>query len=164
MQCKGHRFDPRSGKIPHASEQLSKLKLLKPRACAPQQEKPPQQEACTPPRGAAPARCKQRKAVCNNKDPSQPHTPARNDQPKIILITQRCSLGASLVVQWLKLCTHKAGGPGLIPGQGTRSFMLQLRLSTAKQVSKYFLEKKPKERYTLWGGIFVPLEYLCLYL
>ena len=35
--------------------------------------------------------------------------------------------GISLVVQWLRLCTPNAGGPGLIPGQGTRSHMLQLR-------------------------------------
>ncbi|TEA39746.1 hypothetical protein DBR06_SOUSAS31510016, partial [Sousa chinensis] len=29
----------------------------------------------------------------------------------------------SLVVQWLRLCAPNAGGPGLIPGQGTRSHM-----------------------------------------
>ena len=31
------------------------------------------------------------------------------------------SFGTSLVVQWLKLRAPNAGGPGLIPGQGTRS-------------------------------------------
>ena len=36
------------------------------------------------------------------------------------------------MVQWLRLCALNAGGPGLIPGQGTRSHMLQLRPSTAK--------------------------------
>ena len=57
-QCSGHRFDPWSGKIPHAAEQPSLctwapepvrhkdwLQLLKPappRTCAPQQEKSPQ--------------------------------------------------------------------------------------------------------------------------
>ena len=30
------------------------------------------------------------------------------------------SLGTSLVVQWLKLCTSSAGGEVLIPGQGTK--------------------------------------------
>ena len=40
--------------------------------------------------------------------------------------------GTSLVVQWLRLCTHNARGPGSIPGQGTRSHMLQLRLGTDK--------------------------------
>ena len=33
----------------------------------------------------------------------------------------------SLVVQWLGLCASNAGGPGSIPGQGTRSHMPQLR-------------------------------------
>ena len=37
-------------------------------------------------------------------------------------------LGTSLVVQWLRLCAPNAGGPGLIPGQGTRSHMPQLRV------------------------------------
>ena len=31
-------------------------------------------------------------------------------------------------VQWLRLCSPSAGGPGLIPGQGTRSHMLKLRV------------------------------------
>ena len=42
------------------------------------------------------------------------------------------ALGASLVVQWLALQAPNAGGPGFSPGQGTRSSMLQLRLSMAK--------------------------------
>ena len=36
--------------------------------------------------------------------------------------------GASLVVQWLRLCAHNAGGLDLIPEQGARSHMLQLRV------------------------------------
>ena len=32
--------------------------------------------------------------------------------------------GTSLVAQWLRLCAPNAGGPGLIPGPGTRSHML----------------------------------------
>ena len=44
-QCRGHRFDPWSGKIPHAMGQLARVpQLLKPthpRACT-LQEKPPQ--------------------------------------------------------------------------------------------------------------------------
>ena len=35
--------------------------------------------------------------------------------------------GTSLVVQWLRLCTHNAEGPCSIPGQGTRSHMPQLK-------------------------------------
>ena len=38
----------------------------------------------------------------------------------------------SLVVQWLRLHAPNAGDPGLIPGQGTRSHMPQLRPGTAK--------------------------------
>ena len=34
----------------------------------------------------------------------------------------------SLVVQWLRLCTPKAGAPGSIPAQGTRSHVPQLRV------------------------------------
>ena len=44
--------------------------------------------------------------------------------------------GISLVVQWLRLRTHNAGGPGSIPGQGTRSHMQQLRQSAAKSIKK----------------------------
>ena len=63
-QCRRHEFDPWSGKIPHATEQISlcaqllslcsraqEPQLLKsecPGACALQQEKPPQREAHTP--------------------------------------------------------------------------------------------------------------------
>ena len=36
--------------------------------------------------------------------------------------------GPSQGVQWLRLCTPNAGGLGSIPGQGTRSHMLQRRI------------------------------------
>ena len=36
--------------------------------------------------------------------------------------------GTSLGVQWLRLCSPSAGAPGLIPDQGTRSRMLQLKI------------------------------------
>ena len=75
----GHGFEPWSGKIPHAAEQLSLCATTTepvlyspqattteprattteahvPRARAPQQEKPPQWEARAPQRRAAPAR------------------------------------------------------------------------------------------------------------
>ena len=42
-------------------------------------------------------------------------------------------LRTSLVVQWLRLHTPNAEGSGSIPGQGTRSHMLQLRPGTAKK-------------------------------
>ena len=37
-------------------------------------------------------------------------------------------IGTSLVVQWLRLCAPNAWGPDLIPGQGTRSHLPQLRV------------------------------------
>ena len=36
---------------------------------------------------------------------------------------QKALHGTSLVAQWLRLHTPNAGGPGLIPGQGSRSYM-----------------------------------------
>ena len=48
----GTRFNPWSGKIPHAAEHLSLLAAtpgpVNPKACAPQPEKPPQWEALAP--------------------------------------------------------------------------------------------------------------------
>ena len=38
----------------------------------------------------------------------------------------------SLLVKWLRLHAPNAGGPGLIPDQGSRSHMLQLRSGTVK--------------------------------
>ena len=37
---------------------------------------------------------------------------------------RKTGAGTSLAVQWLRLHTSSAGGPGSIPGQGTRSHML----------------------------------------
>ena len=37
-------------------------------------------------------------------------------------------LGTSLVVQWLRFQAPNAGGLGLIPGQATRSHILQLKI------------------------------------
>ena len=41
------------------------------------------------------------------------------------------NMGTSLMVQSLRLRSPKTGGPGLIPGQGTGSHMLQLKFSHA---------------------------------
>ena len=53
------------------------------------------------------------------------------------------------MVQWLKLCTLNAGGPGSIPGQGTRSHMselrvcrLQLKISSAITKTQHGQKKK----------------------
>ena len=59
-QCREHGFEPWSGKIPHAPEQLSPRATTDeahaPRAGAQQEERPPQREAHAPQRGVAPAR------------------------------------------------------------------------------------------------------------
>ncbi|XP_060251171.1 uncharacterized protein LOC121820546 [Ovis aries] len=44
--------------------------------------------------------------------------------------------GASLVVQWLRPCAPNAGGPGLIPAQGSGSRMPQLRPTRHSQINK----------------------------
>ena len=54
------------------------------------------------------------------------------------------------MAQWLRLCAPNAGDLGLIPGQGTRSHMLQLKIlhaTTKTQGSQvnnktHFLKKK----------------------
>ena len=55
-QCRRHRFDPRSEKIPQAAEQqilslcskAGEPQLLSPTAWALQQEEPPKRDSCTP--------------------------------------------------------------------------------------------------------------------
>ena len=64
------------------------------------------------------------------------------------------------MVQWLRLLTPNAGGPGSIPGQGTRSHMLQLRVhinshtlkilcaatkTQRSQIIFFFLERKREQ-------------------
>ena len=51
---------------------------------------------------------------------------------KMIGCPEERGWGTSLVVPGLRLCAPKSGGPYLIPGQGTRSHMLQLRPSRDK--------------------------------
>ena len=86
-QCRGQGFEPWSGKIPHAVEQLSlcatttesvlwSLRATTTEACtprpqAPQQEKPLQWEACTPQRKSSPRSPQLEKATHSNKDPMQ---------------------------------------------------------------------------------------------
>ena len=60
--------------------------------------------------------------------------------------------GTSLVVQWLRLHTPNAGGPGSIPGWQTRSHMLQLKFLSAKTKAQHSQTnkdlKRKKERNT----------------
>ena len=43
----------------------------------------------------------------------------------------------SLVVQWIRLCTPKAGGPDSIPSQGTRSRMHAATKTWRSQINKF---------------------------
>ena len=50
--------------------------------------------------------------------------------------------GPSLVVQWLRLCAASTGGPGSIPGQGTRSHMPQLKIPHAATKNLHVITKE----------------------
>ena len=60
-------------------------------------------------------------------------------------------MGTSPGVQWLRRRTPSAGGPGSIPGQETRSHMLQLRPRATKKINKhkYINIKRRKKIYQL---------------
>ena len=72
----GHRFDPWSRKIAYASGQLSpcttSTEAQTPRAHVPQQKKPPQQEAFALHLERSRHSMQLKKALHNNKDPTQP--------------------------------------------------------------------------------------------
>ena len=51
--------------------------------------------------------------------------------------------GTSLVVQWLRLRAPNTGGPGSIPGQGTRSHMPQLRVFMPQLKTLHAATKDP---------------------
>ena len=86
-QCRRHRFDPWSRKIPHALEQLSLcctttelssraqepqlLDLVQPWALAPQQETPPRWEAHALWLESSPCLAQPEESPCSNKDPAQ---------------------------------------------------------------------------------------------
>ena len=56
--------------------------------------------------------------------------------PQFSFVKKWAIWGTSLAVQWLRLCTPSSGGPGLIPGQGTRPHMLQLKISLRPAAAK----------------------------
>ena len=59
-------------------------------------------------------------------------TPTRAEPRGFLFsVTENYNTGISLVVQWLRLQGPTAGGPGSIPGQGTRPQMLQLKIPRA---------------------------------
>ena len=68
-----------------------------------------------------------------------------------LLTLERAGQRTSLVVQWLRLWAPNAGGLGSIPGQGTRSHMLQLKILNVatKLINKINMFLKRKSM-TLW--------------
>ena len=66
--------------------------------------------------------------------------------------------GTSLVVQWIRLCTPNTGGPGSIPGQGTRFHVLQLKiLNVATKTRHSQIKKKKKDRKGVLQRSFICL-------
>ena len=62
---------------------------------------------------------------------------------KAIFLSSKRKGGTCLVVQRLSLCAANAGGLGSIPGQGTRSHTLQLRvLLHVETKTQYILNLK----------------------
>ena len=64
----------------------------------------------------------------------------------VFLLKTKPQSGTLLVTQQLRLCTPNAGSPGLIPHQGTRSDMPQLRPSAA--TAPHHRKKKKKKNQT----------------
>ena len=62
----------------------------------------------------------------------------------VIRFMSRTHIGTGLVVQWLRFCTPNTGGLGLIPGQGTRSHMPQLRVLMLQLKTKTKTKKDPE--------------------
>ena len=63
--------------------------------------------------------------------------------------------GTSLVVQWVRVYAPNVGCPGLIPGQGTRYRILQLRTDAAK--INFFFKRK------LLIGVSKPFKSIYLF-
>ena len=142
-QCRRHRFNLCSRKIPYAVKQPSlwatttepvlyspETATIKPTCCnswrpggprnrGPQQGKPLQWQART---------SQQSRPSLPYLEKSPHSSPA---WPKINKYIFKWIAGTSLVVQWLRLHALSAGILGLTPGQGTRSHMPQLKISHA---------------------------------
>ena len=86
------------------------------------------------------------------------------------LPSQKGLPGTSLVGQWLRLHAPSAGAPGSIPGQGTKSCMLQLRPGTAKKKKEEgpssspgtpFPTLSPPPSGDRTGGVLEEMEHFC---
>ena len=57
-----------------------------------------------------------------------------------------------LGIQWLRLCTSTAGGPGSIPGQGTNWIPRATTKTRRSQRNKLKKKKKKKQQYRDFSG------------
>ena len=64
-------------------------------------------------------------------------------------------MGTVLVVQWLRLCVPNAGGPGLIPGWGTRSHYAAT-MTWCSQTNKYIILKIEELMYVEASDLPLP--------
>ena len=64
--------------------------------------------------------------------------------------SQKMEAGTSVAAQWLRLRNFDSGGPGLIPGQGTSSHMLQLEILYAATKNWHSQIKKYKYFFIKW--------------
>ena len=65
------------------------------------------------------------------------------------------------MVQWLRLHTPNAGGLGLIPAQGTRSHMLQLKIlhATTKKILQVSTKvEEPQCRTRTWADKYIKIN------
>ena len=61
-------------------------------------------------------------------------------------------VGTSLVAQWLRLHTPNIGDPGSIPGQGTRSHVLQLGVHMPQRKILHAAMKISHDATKIWHG------------
>ena len=140
LQCRRHRLDPWSRKIPHASEQLSLCTTVEPvlwclgatwhtteahvsyGAHAPRQEKSNHSNlrvTCAPQLERSLHSLQAEDTLPSNKDPAHPKTHKENYKKRISNIhkfvkMQSCSSLPQGNEQWLGLPRTEAGGKGLV--------------------------------------------------
>ena len=64
-----------------------------------------------------------RRHLCYLTEPQNNEANIVNGKEENIWLEKYYTVRTFLVVQWVRVCTPKAGGPGSIPGRGTRSCM-----------------------------------------
>ena len=65
------------------------------------------------------------------------------EREDLLTYIKKVRRGTSLVAQWVRLHTPNAGGPGSIPGQGTRSHLPQLTARSPQLEKALAQERRP---------------------